>query len=609
MASKTYTMYGLSWPDTIHPVRRELDCLGKGGEWEDRYGKKVGAGNLTHFKNVIRYLWPEVVFHKWNDIIFENYYTHRTIGIIGPSSSGKSHSAALCVLVDYYAFPYETTALFCSTTKEMLENRIWGEVKNLHKRAKQQCNWLPGYTIEGRQRILTDPKNFIEEGRDMRQGLQGVPAKVGQNATNLGSFVGVKNKRVRIVGDELSLLPKVFVDAIANLDKNVNFKAIGLGNPKETTDALGAFCEPSAELGGWDGGIDQTPFTKTWQTRRKGGICIQLPGTDCPNLDGKLGIPLLTQLDIDRDISFYGKESLQFTMFDQGMMPKGQGNRRVLTRQMCLKFNALDTPNWRSTNRTKLACLDAAYGGVGGDRCVLAIMEFGEETPPLDSGTVLTSIASQDSSNPKGRKILSLNEVMIVPISNEVNESPEDQITLYCQQQCESRNIPPRNFFYDSGMRTSLVQSFARIWSHDTSSIDCGDKPSERQVSADIEISCRDYYSKFITELWFSVRLIVEAGQFRGMTEDVMMEFCAREWMIVGANKREVEPKKQTKLKTGRSPDLADCLAIGCFGAVNLGFQIMRLGNDRRRVTDDKWKRDLKERAAAMLANNSLSYA
>jgi hypothetical protein len=90
---------------------------------------------------------------------------------------------------------------------------------------------------------------------------------------------------------------------------------------------------------------------------------------------------------------------------------------------------------------------------------------------------------------------------------------------------------------------------------------------------------CKDYYFNYVTEMWYSVRHIVESGQFRGMTEDVLMEFCQREWGMTGRNKIQVEPKEDMKLKTGRSPDLADCVAIGIEGARRLGFIIKNLGN------------------------------
>lgn len=569
----------------------------------------AGLGIEFHFRELLKHLWPWLKIHKWADLQIDAYLKYRIIGQLGPASSGKSFVPAACVLADYYVYPSCTTVLVSSTTRESLEMRVLGELKKLHKSAKGLYSWLPGYLIEGKQRIVTDPRSESSDGRDFRNGLVGVACRKGQAYQGIEEYVGIKNKRVRLLADELQFMPRQFVDSIANMNKNPDFKCVGSGNPKDTTDALGVLCEPSAELGGWDGGIDQVPGTKTWPIRFSNGICIQLCGPDSPNLDGKLGIALITQEQINEDIKFYGEDSVQFSMMDMGRMPRGQGSRRVLTRQMCLKFQAMEEPIWLDANRTKIAFLDAAFRGVGGDRCVFGEMQFGLEAGPLNPMASSTNLSSQESPAPQGRKILALIDTMVVPIKDGINELPEDQIVTFVKLQCEQRGIPPENFFFDSGMKSSLVSAFARLWTPAVVPVDCGGFPSERRVSNEIDISCKDYYSKYITELWFSMRLAVEARQFRGMTEEVMMEFCYREWQKVSGNKIEVEPKDKMKVKSGRSPDLADAVALGLEGARQRGFVIMRLTNDRTRVANDSWKRHLREQASRAWRSGELNYA
>lgn len=609
-------LYGLWWPLTVHPAQIEIDMIRNGGKFLKKDGTYAGNGLVFHYRRLQELLWPkEKVWHRWNIMELECYVKYRTICELGPASSGKTNSAATNSLTDFYCYPECTTVLICSTTRERLEDRVWGEIKKYHKLAKSRVGWLPGNLIEGRQRLVTDHKSAAADGRDFRNGVIGVACKKGSDYVGLGDFIGIKNKRVRLVGDELHLLPRVFVDAISNLDKNPDLKVVGLGNPKETTDALGILAEPAANLGGWESGIDQTPKTKTWPTRRPEGICIQLCGADSPNLDGKLPIPLITQAAIDRDVAFYGKDSLQFTMMNMGMMPRGQGSRRVITRQMCIKNKATEQPIWRDEQRTKIGFLDAAFRGVGGDRCVFGYIEFGAEALPGDEEPVISAIMDRRTDAPNRRQLLHLVELSIVPIKvigtigAPVNEV-EDQITEYCMQACNLRGIPAANFFYDSGMRTSLVTSMTRLWSIETNPIDCGGTPSERKVSEGIEVLCKDYYSKRITEFWYSVRLIIEAQQFRGMTEDVMLEGCSREWRTVGNNKIEVETKDEMKEKTGRSPDLFDALAIGVEGARQRGFHIGSLvkKETRRRGLPD-WRTDLRVKAKELLRSKELNYS
>jgi hypothetical protein len=581
--------YGLEWSTTVNDLAIEIDMIKFGGVYTHKDGHQTGNGIFFHYKRFCEICWPHIKWHKWNERILQCWLKYRIIGCLGPANSGKTNTFAILALVDYYCFPSTTTVLLSSTTKESLEMRIWGEVKKLHRMAKRNFAWLPGNLIEGRQRIITDHRQEASEGRDFRNGLCGVACKKGQNYQGMGDYIGIKNDRVRLIGDELQFMPRAYVDAIANLNKNRDFKCGGMGNPKETTDALGIICEPASELGGWDGGIDQSPGTKDWPSRFDQGCAIQLPGSDSPNADGNLGIPIITQADIDADIKFYGKDSLQFTMMDEGRMPKGASSHRVLTRQLCLKFHALEEALWKGDPLTKVAFLDAAYGGVGGDRCIFGQLEFG-----------------QSNTN---EQIINLVDTVLVPVNAELAEPPEDQIAYFVKQQCESRGISPENFGFDSTGRGTLMSAFARLWSNLVVPIEFGGTATDRQVSADLDVLCKDYYFKFVSELWYSMRLTVEAGQFRGMTEDVMQEFCIREWGFTAGNKIEVEPKDKMKLKTGRSPDLADAVVAGLEMARRRGFRIKKLKAFARLKVDRKWRTELQERQQKLWHGKSLSYS
>jgi hypothetical protein len=566
--------------------------------------------------------WPEVMWHRWLDLLLENWLAHRYVGILGSKDSGKSLFASIAHLMDYYLYPSETTVLICSTTREDLENRIWGEMKKLHRSATRRYRWLSGHLIEGKQRIVTDDRSEAQEGRDFRNGIMGVPCKKGTSYVGISSFVGLKNKRLRLCGDELSLLPKAFIDSTANLMGGGDRKVTGMGNPADMIDALGLLCEPAANLGGWDGGIDQTPKTKIWETRWPKGICIQLCGSDSPNMDEPAaaavlrGAPqfpfLISRETMENDAKIWGTDDWHYTMFNEARMPRGQGSRRVITRQMCQKFHAMDEPVWLDSNRTYIAFLDAAYRGVGGDRCVYGVLSFGTEALPVDAaGALVSAIVDQRPDAPRRNSILALMHMAVIPIQSGVDsvEPPEDQIVKYVMSDCSLRNIAPENFFFDAGMRTSLVNAFGRVWSPKIQSIDFGGKPKEGKVSANIDVEAKDYFFNFVSQLWFNVRHIIEANQFRGMTEEVMNEGCSREWKIVGANKIQIETKPEMKLKTGRSPDLFDALVCGCHGAIQKGFVIRNINRPQSKRQDEGWKNTLREKARELREAAALDHA
>lgn len=604
--------YGIQFPPGSTEADVEIYMVRKGGQWIGVNNQTFGRGIPFHFRRLEELLWPtEKLWHRWSELQLEEYLKpeNRVIGVMAPASSGKTMCSGTDALCDYYCFPECTTVLICSTTKERMQDRIFGEIKKYHRLARARFPNLPGHAIDGRMRIVTESLDESKDGRDFRNGIIGVAALSGGDFRGISEFIGIKNKRVRVIFDELQMLPPAILLALSNLDKNPDFKVVGLGNPKETTDALGTLCEPVYDLGGWDGNIDQTPETKVWKTHY-GGICIQLVGTDSPNYDGRLGIPLISKEDIDRDIARYGKDSLKFTMMNQGMMPRGQGSRRVLTRQMAQKHNAMESPQWLNSQRTKIAFLDAAFGGVGGDRCVLCVSEFGFESQALDMNELdINALTSQTPSRRTHKQIFAVTEMIIVPVKAGMKDDlPEDQIVSFTKEQCVTRGVAPQNFFFDAGMKSSLVSAFARLWSPQTNPIDFGATPSDRPVSAKITMPCRQHYSKFVTELWYSVRLAVEAGQFRGMTEAPLAEFCRREWTTVGNNKIEVESKQDMKEKFGKSPDLADAIAGALEGARRLGFQIDMPVSKESRKQNDQWKTELRNKARKTWSEGQLTY-
>jgi hypothetical protein len=90
--------------------------------------------------------------------------------------------------------------------------------------------------------------------------------------------------------------------------------------------------------------------------------------------------------------------------------------------------------------------------------------------------------------------------------------------------------------------------------------------------------TCREHYSKFVSEMWFSVREIVEGDQAREFNRDVLFEFTMRNYSIVKGNKTEVEPKDDMKERLTFSPDLADSCAVAVEGAPGRGSNRERRG-------------------------------
>jgi hypothetical protein len=175
----------------------------------------------------------------------------------------------------------------------------------------------------------------------------------------------------------------------------------------------------------------------------------------------------------------------------------------------------------------------------------------------------------------------------------------EDQIAEYCKAEMEKDGVGPENFFFDG--RGSLATRLAALWSPKVNAVEFGGRPTTRPVSNDIFVNEPDgqrrlkradeHYSKFVSELWLSARYAIESDQIRGLTLDIILDGAPREWKKVAGDRIEVEPKKDMKKRTFKSPDFFDMFVTGIEGARRRGFQIQRIGDasggDRQKLLDE----------------------
>lgn len=591
MASKPkFEKYGLFWDDGTSPLEIEFYFIRRGGEMT--YCKRThGLGLFHHYQEAAKLLWPKQDQHRWNSLTLQEILANAITGIIGPASSGKTHGASKYALIDYWAFPNNTLILVSSTDVRGLELRVWGTIKDLFNQARELHPDLPGQVLDSLHTITTDN---IEKGdnkaRTLKKGIICVPCLSSGRYVGLGKYVGIKQSRLRLIADEAQLMGPGFLDSISNLASNPGFKAVILGNPIDPLDPLGLACEP---IGGW-GSMPEPVKTTVWKTRFMDGKCVNLVGTDSPNFDYPQDQPpkypyMINQRRLDEIAAFWTKDSQQYYSQGVGVMKTGLLTKRVITRTMCEQHHALRKAEWMDTERTLVYAIDAAYSGVGGDRCVGGWIEFGKAA--------------------HGGTIVRINPPKIIPIVINVGKEPEDQIAEYVQLDILPIGISPKHVFYDSTGRGTLGSAFARKFGEETPvPIEFGGKPSVRPVRHDLFVSenghdrlkrCDEHYFDFVTELWFSVRYCIESEQLRELPEDVMREGCAREYGRSKGNKFFVESKHDPKARERmvRSPDLFDWLATAIEGARRLGFQIRRLGTHftENSSDDDFWQKEHEE--------------
>lgn len=586
--------YGVDWSEDADPLTIEISCIQKGGRWDDTYGP-CGGGLFHHYREMQTLLLPEDDHHRWSDLILKEILNNRITCVMGPKDSSKTHTISKYALCDYLCFPTETLIIISSTDMRGLELRVWGDLKDMFVRAKERYPWISGKAVDHLHGIFTDDLSGEDEIRNLRRGILCVPCVGSDNRwVGMDKFVGIKQKRRRVLGDEVQFMQQPYFDMLANLNKG-DFKGVFVGNPIGEGDPLDKIGEPK---GGWETKEEPTK-TDVWPNKFPEGRTINLVGSDSPNFDEpKNQYPyLIDESDISYIEGVWGRESHEMYNQALGIRKPGLNARRVITREMCQNFGAHEKAIWGSESRVKIYAVDAAYGG---DRCVAGWGEFG-----LDVNQ---------------KQILRVQMPRVIPISVKSDKMPEDQIAEFISQDCGQNEIPPSHVFHDSTGRGSLGTAIARIWSADTNPVEFGGNPTERPVCSDLFIwdeklqskrlkRCDEHYSKFVTELWFSVRYTIEGRQMRELPKEVMEEGCSREWMRVKKDKTEIESKVDTKKRMGKSPDLFDWVAIIVEGARRLGFQIARLENEQRQLTQDYvWKKRLRQQSVQLRRSYTLDY-
>jgi len=580
MAKNTIQRYGSDWDAGTDALQIEFECIKRGGRWQWPSGKWAGVGLFQHFKNAMTLCWPEDDHNRWTDLQLKSILDNDVTVIVGPGDSAKTYGMVRWALIDWWSDPTNTLFLISSTDVRGLELRVFGKMKELLNRAKDRFDSLPGQVLESMHAITPDKiESGNERGRLLQRGLICIPCIQGGRYIGMGKYVGVKSKRLRHIGDEVQFMGASFLTAYSNWYGKPDFKGVMAGNPLDVLDPLGKAAEPPE---GWSA-MPPPSKTTTWRSTFFNACVVNLVGTDSPNFDYPADQPvkydyLVGPKKLNAVAKTYGKDSMEWCSQCEGVMRPGLVGRRVITRELCRKHHAHDEALWANTLRTKVYASDPAYGG--GDRCVSGWGEFGESSD--------------------GKAQLLVYPPVIIPVSLKVDKLPEEQIAEFIQNDLTTLGIPVENAGYDSFGKGTLGFWFAKVFGATTPMpIDSGMRPTTRPVRYDLFVKeedgsqrlkrCDEHYSKFVTEMWFSVAETIHGEQLRGLPMDVMEEGCMREYCIVLGNKYEVEPKADTKERMGRSPDLFDWCALLVEVARRRGFKIQRLGVGQEETVDEGW--------------------
>jgi len=479
---------------------------------------------------------PEKMFlkHPWAEKIIHECINNRYLAVGGAGSSSKSHTLAGYGIISWMARPRYTLVLITSTTLREARKRIWGSVISL-------LSVIDGIPLAIRDSIgsanYEDEKGVIHN----TAGLSLIAAEKSRTREAVGKFIGLKQKHVILIGDELGeLSPAITEAAISNLSSNPDFEYKGASNPASPFDAFGDW---SAPVDGWESHNLQTE--DEWDTKW-GGKYIRLDGERSPNiLAGENLYPFLpTKEKNDEKKALLGESSRSYMRMVRAVFFHGDQDDGIYSEAEIMNAGGLTKAELKS-GTTRLAGVDLGFTS-GGDRTVIWFATLG-----------------YDQSN---HFVLRLDESIFINDDATNKAIPRSyQIARRIKEECVKRKIAPEDVAVDAtGAGGPFCDVLAGEWSSAFLRVEFGGKASNRRVSSNSKLVGEELYANRVSELWFVGKEFLRTKQLSGITGDLAKEMCSRRYDTVkGATLRiKVESKIELKSRTGSSPDEADAAFI-----------------------------------------------
>jgi hypothetical protein len=543
----SFERYGRLWPEGVSNITIELMCYRL--DWPVDRG---GLGAYRHLVNAIQMLWPERlpngqdghIFSPWTyrriwDWCTDRFYKDDRLSVTwwGPAASGKTTDAAAIILADWFADPLNTTSTLCSTTRDMLATRIWGEIIRM---------WTMGPLIHGHKfpgELQKSKMKLVVVGEDgvenTKAAIRGIAVQQGTAEEAKNNIIGVHNKYNRLVIDEMQ---DGHMDTAVEAETNLmtagfEYRFLGMGNPESKLDPLGRASEP---IGGWEN-VDRS--MDAWPTKR--GKTLYFNGMKSPALTNpKKYFFLMGQKDIDNTMRVYGAESRQMYSMRYGWIPPDGLVETVLSESMMVEYGMGKEAIWRD-GYAMCAGIDPAYAS-GGDKCVVYPLKYGYMTNGIFGLEYQT------------------------PIEIKTAASGTETKTTQIARQIIDIVVPYGMKAYNLAMDTTSVQGMLAdrveelMEDRGILRVDSASKPSDSQVSQEDDRPGHEAYRNRASEILFNITEFARYRQIRGLNDvETCQQLTERRVMDKNLKTRWVEPKPEYKARNrGVSPDKGDAAGL-----------------------------------------------
>lgn len=494
----------------------------------------------------------EFARHKWSWLVIHHACREKYLAIGGAGGSGKSYTMAGWAWVNFLADPKNTMVLVTSTDLKGARGRVWGCIMRLGKSLESKGIDLPCDFRDSVGSIVYRD----DVGTSDLAGIKLVAADKSQSKDKVGKMIGVHNKNVLLIADELSDISENVQTAFTgNLVNNPHSQMIGMSNPGSRFNPFGIFATPK---GGWE--AVNTTLDYEWPTAL-GGRYIRLDSEQSPNIDqdglegcydGGIFYPYLpTQASIDNALESLGatpeeaRKSRNFMRFQKAVFFDSDDDDTVFTEPELMRAGAL--------NRTKLvnpeliAGLDPSFSS-GGDKTVLTFAEIGWDH--------------------YGQFCVQHKEIVYIyeDVTNKIDPR-ELQISNKVKLECEKRGLKVENLAVDaSGPGSPFCGMLQLQWARGFLRVEFGGAASDMRVRNDSKLTGKDKFKNRASELFFIGKQFLLGRQFYGIPSIVAKQMCERICLEPTKGQHglimQVEPKKAFRARKGYSPDETDSFLV-----------------------------------------------
>lgn len=553
--------YGKKFPDDWHPLLIEL------WSWANyRKFKSPEVERWEHLRNASFVYMPSMMdaWNPWLEEMCRAYASHSYIAALGCESSTKTHTFHTLGFLDYMSSPRDTQMICTTTSLEALKTRMWPVIAMMYRGNRD-------FTVDWVMRI--SPHHVIlSDKNDPKHSIRAVPIqKKADESEMVDNIIGKHTRRVIWIVDESTDAPKSVIDsAWANLAAGaIHTRLVFLGNPDDQFDALGQYARP---VDGWDS-VDED--STSWKFRYAGeeGIALHFNGKKSPNLsyparsDGSSHWPFMYgHKNLATHLALKETNPLDYYRFCLGWYAEASIAGKIMS------SSEIDAAGSRMKatfygGHIIFFSLDPAFGG---DRAILKVWKMGQE------------VGSE-------KQIMEQVECVEIPIPPK--GMPGEAIGKFVLNKRKFYNC--NIIGIDTSTNNSAPAEYIKLNSDmEVVEVDFGGACSDDPVSPTDKTPCKEKYDRKVTELWFTVKSLLP--QIRGLDADTCVELTSRRFERKGKpEKMYIETKKEMKKRMGgKSPDKADCVAIGVQVFKKLGgFDL-----PKSKHQSNGWKRAINKR-------------